>query len=219
MVEVTQIQNASNRNNKAYCWALQLFMPIIVGVDKWKKSHLMKPISTFTDVTGTSRQNGYISVSFSHIACNLIDEAFMIVTLLNNWKSWLHCVRENKAGKSTIRCPYTSPPRGEDANNAALMISTKYAGWNSVGIQTYNAYVEKLVRIRYYRVMKLENIFMKAWIKMSSDSSTRKRKKRSPPTIVGASHSLFIDSSYQPDENDEHANVNPYLECHEFAEI
>ena len=49
---IQDIKNPTQKNLKAYCWALHLFMPCIVGMGKWNKFYLKKPLSTFIDVTG-----------------------------------------------------------------------------------------------------------------------------------------------------------------------
>ena len=50
--QIQGIQVPTNKNLKAYCWALNLFMPCIVGMTKWNNSYLLQPFSTFIDVTG-----------------------------------------------------------------------------------------------------------------------------------------------------------------------
>ena len=141
-----------------------------------------------------------------------LDEAFLLVTLENNWDRWTDMVKTGNDKKSKIPTKYTSKRRPKkhstDENDSVSSdTSRSTCGWKDEGLERFNQFVEMLMAKRPHR-KPLEVKYMEAWNKEFEKEITSNKRKRASKAagIIQARNTLF--EAAEPVAVD--PNENPY---------
>ncbi len=122
-----------------YMQALKTFMPTIVGVGTWKNFYLRRPISEWTTIS---------------------DEAFLVISLYNNWNRW-NDMRRNNSRQSEVPSKYTM----KVTKSGVVHLNSKNKGWSNEGITHFNSLVRiiKDARENNKNRKKFELEWMQHW--------------------------------------------------------
>ena len=155
----------------AYLWALQLFMPCIVGKKCWNSHYL------------STHLREYVSPS---------DEAFMLVSLENQWGRWTSMFNSGETRKSDVSPHYTSIIT--TGCSATRQPCRKFCGWNQDGMEAFNSHLGNIKEGRVQRI-GIEERWRKCWNNEVEELHDTKRRKlaeaKYTPVIVRAHHDLY----------------------------
>ena len=160
-----------DNNNCAYFWALQEFMPCIVGKKSWNSNYLSTHVKKFITPS---------------------DEAFMLVSLENQWDRWTNMYTSGETRKSNVSAPYTSVDTM--GSTTTRQPCRKFCGWNQMGMETFNYYLEKVKESRKLRT-EIEEQWKLCWNNDVDQFQANKRRKlaqlKVTPMVVRANHDLY----------------------------
>jgi hypothetical protein len=128
-----------SKGGAAYQWVCEDLLPFVVGYKRWCKCYFKEPISNFA--TGT-------------------DEAFLMVTLENNYRRWVDeeewnrtnfdKLPEDQSEKDWAPAKYTNSGRSKSGGQGK---NRHYQGWAGEGYRRFNYWMERVVQDRLDRAV------------------------------------------------------------------
>ena len=113
LAEITNLDPNNENAMKAYMWVLHEFAPCVTGRKEWNENYLGKKVSDFLSKS---------------------DEAFMLVTLENQWNRWYDMFITTDTTSSNVHAPYTTMSADKTAGDGPRQPCRKFGGWNHFGM-------------------------------------------------------------------------------------
>ena len=182
LAKVTSLDPNNETSMQACMWALQKCAPSVTGHKEWNENNLGKKVS------------GFLSKS---------DEAFMLVTLENQWEHWHDMFVTNLKKTSGFPVPYNNMSAENTASDGPCQPCRKFGCWNQLGMTAFNSYVTR-VKLMRKQPGSQEDYWKSCWNSKADEllqSKKRKRNEHYLEEFVTAANDLF--SSDEEDENDD----------------
>ena len=159
---------------EGYVWALQCFMPCIIGRKQWNQTAATRLLREFVTPS---------------------DEAFMLVNLENQMTRWTDMFETGNTKTSPVCPPFTATVQAPIYDNSEFrQICKKCGGWNKAGIEAFNVYRNKIIEMRKsHRVVEVG--WQERWSEIAEDHRVTKHGQEEDELtgIVEAQNDLFSD--------------------------